>query len=43
MNVKLAVQTLSASVTSAIEFLCDEALLMEFQGSEVTCEFIKTN
>ena len=41
MNVKLAAQTLSASVASAIEFLRDEALLMEFQGSEATCEFIK--
>ena len=41
MNVKLAAQTLSASVASAIKFLHDEALLMEFQGSEATCEFIK--
>ena len=41
MNVKLAAQTLSASVASAIEFLRDEALLIEFQGSEATCEFIK--
>ena len=41
MNVKLAAQTLSSSVASAIDFLRDEALLPEFQGSEATCEFIK--
>ena len=41
MNVKLAAQTLSSSVASAIDFLRDEALLPEFQGSEATYEFIK--
>ena len=40
MNVKLAVQTLSLSVVTAIDFF-EEAQLPEFQGSEATCEFMK--
>ena len=41
MNVKIAAQTLSASVAQAIDFLRDEVQLPEFQGSEATTEFIK--
>lgn len=41
MNVKLAAQTLSASVASAIDFLRDEIEAEEFQGSEATSHFIQ--
>ena len=41
MNVRLAAQTLSSSVASAIDFLCEEVNLGEFVGSEATSDFIK--
>ena len=41
MNVSLAAQTLGSSVAAAIDFLCVEANLPEFQGSEATTYFIK--
>ena len=41
MNVKVAAQTLSSSVASAIDFLCDEVNLPEFHTSEGTSDFIK--
>ena len=40
MNVKLAAQTLSSSVATAIDFLRTEAQLPEFYGSEHTTKFI---
>ena len=40
MNVKVAAQTLSASVASAIDFLCEEVNLPEFEGSEATSDII---
>ena len=36
-----AVQTLSASVATAIEFCREELKLSDFKGSEATCTFIK--
>ena len=41
MNVKLAAQTLSSSVATAIDFLRTEAALPEFEGSEHTTKFIR--
>ena len=41
MNVRLAAQTLSSSVASAIDFLHEEVNLGEFVGSEATSDFIK--
>ena len=41
MNVSLAAQTLSSSVASAIDILCDEANLPEFHRSEATTHLIK--
>ena len=41
MNVKFIAKTLSAYVANAIDFLCDEAQLPEFQDSEATPEFIR--
>ena len=41
INVSLAAQTLSSSVATAIDVLCVEANLSEFQGSEATTYFIK--
>ena len=41
MNVKLAAQTLSASVANAIDFLHDGVQLPEFQESKATSEFIR--
>lgn len=41
MNVKLAAQTLSASVASAIDFLRDDMNIPQFQGSEATTHFIR--
>ena len=40
MNVKVADQTLSVSVASVIDFLCDEVNLSEFEGSEAASDFI---
>ena len=42
MKVNLAAQTLSSSVTTAIDFLRDEMSLPQFQGSEATTTFIRT-
>lgn len=42
MNVKLATQTLSSSVASAIDFLREDLNLPQFKGSEATTHFIKT-
>ena len=41
MKVKLAAQTLSTSVATAIDFLREEAKIPEFQGSAPTTKFIK--
>ena len=41
MKVKLAAQTLSASVATAIDFLREETKIPEFQGSAPTTKFIK--
>ena len=41
MSVRLAAQTLSASVAAAIDFLREDLLESDFQGSESTTEFIK--
>ena len=41
MNVKVAAQTLSASVADALDFLCDEIAHCGFMESEATAEFIK--
>ena len=41
MNVKMAAQTLSASVASAIDFLCDDIEHPDFEDSESTTSFIK--
>ena len=41
MSVRLAAQTLSASVPAAIDFLGEDLLESDFQGSESTTEFIK--
>ena len=41
MNVKLAAQTLSSSVATAIDFLRTEVQLPEFEGSEHTTKFIR--
>ena len=41
MKVSLAVQTLSSSVATAIEFLRDDLHLPQFAGSEATCTFIR--
>ena len=40
MNVGPAVQPLSSSVATAIDILWREANLPEFEGSEVTIDFI---
>ena len=41
MNVRIAAQTLSFSVASAIDFLWEQTDLPEFKGSEATTHFIK--
>ena len=41
MNVKVATQTLGASVTKAIDFLHDEVSLPEFEGSEEISDLIR--
>ena len=41
MNVKVTAQTLSSSIASAIDFLCDNVNLPEFHTSEGTSDFIK--
>ena len=41
MSVRLAAQTLSASIAAAIDFLREDLLESDFQGSESTTEFIK--
>ena len=41
MNVRIATQTLSSSVASAIAFLWEQTDLPEFKGSEATTHFIK--
>ena len=41
MSVKVAAQTLSASVADALDFLHDEVAYTGFMESEVTSEFIK--
>lgn len=41
MNVKLAVQALSASVADAIDFLREDMKMPQFQGSEETTKFIR--
>ena len=41
MNVKMAAQTLSASVASAIDFLHDDIDHSDFEDSESTTSFIK--
>ena len=41
MNVRIAAQTLSSSVASAIDFLWEQTDLPEFKGSEATTHFIK--
>ena len=41
MSIKVADQTLSTSVASAISVLHNEANLPEFEGSETTSDFIK--
>ena len=40
MNVKLAVQTLSSSVATAIDFLRTEAQLPEFEGMNILCSSV---
>ena len=41
MNVKMAAQTLSSSVASAIDFLREDMDTPDFQGSEATTVFIR--
>ena len=41
VNVKMAAQTLSASVASAIDFLCDDIEHPDFEDGESTTSFIK--
>ena len=41
MNVKMASQTLSASIASAIDFLCDDIEHPDFEDSESTTSVIK--
>ena len=41
INVKVAAQTLSASVADVLDFLCDEMAHPGFMESEATSEFIK--
>ena len=41
MNVKMAAQTLSSSVASAIDFLREDLDIPAFQGSEGTTMFIR--